>query len=121
MDASETWPASLPQRPLVNGYSDGIGDGRVEYAPDTGPTLTRRRSTATPSPLTVAFEMTRDQVDALQVFVATNLLGGSLPFNFPAINEAGTYVVKFQKQGLPKWTALGGDYYNVTMSLWKMP
>jgi hypothetical protein len=32
-----------------------------------------------------------------------------------------TYLVKFQKGGIPKWTALGGDYYSVSMSVWVMP
>jgi hypothetical protein len=32
-----------------------------------------------------------------------------------------TYLVKFQKGGIPKWTSLGGDYYSVSMSVWVMP
>jgi len=117
----EIWPAGLPQNVLVSGYSEQMGDGVIEYAPDSGPTITRAGTSAAPRPMAMAFEATSAQISILMTFVQTTLLGGSLPFSLPAPVGGGTYLVKFQKGYLPKWTALGGDTYNVAASLWILP
>jgi hypothetical protein len=118
---ADSWPASLPQTVLVSGYSEAVGDAILEYQPDAGPTISRRRTAASARPLVAAFELTSAQIAMLRSFVDTTLIGGSLPFNFPGVVVGPTYLVKFQKGGLPKWTALGGDYFSVTMSLWVLP
>lgn len=117
----DAWPSTLPQKVLQGGYSEGVGDGLLEYQPDTGPPMTRLRTSANPRPIAVNFELTSAQLQTLIAFFTTTLIGGSLPFNFPAVIENTTYLVKFQKGGLPKWTSLGGDYFNVTMSIWVLP
>jgi len=117
----EVWPAGLPQNVLVSGYSEQMGDGVIEYVPDSGPTITRAGTSAAPRPMDIAFEATSAQIAILKNFVQTTLLGGSLPFNLPAVTEEATYLVKFQKGYLPKWTSLGGDTYNVSASLWILP
>lgn len=117
----DAWPGTLPQKVLVEGYAEGVGDGLLEYQPDTGPPITRRRTSASPRPLTVTFELTSAQIATLRTFFDTTLLGGSLPFTFPGVIEGSTYLVKFQKDGLPRWTALGGDYFSVAISLWVLP
>lgn len=117
----DAWPGTLPQKPLQNGYSEAAGDGLAEYQPDVGPPLTRRRTAAVVRLLAVSYELTSSQLATLRAFVDTNLLGGALPFTFPAPSESATYLCKFQKSGLPKWSALGGDYYSVSMMLWILP
>lgn len=117
----DVWPVGLPQNVLVNGYSEAVGDGLLEYQPETGPSISRRRSTANPRPIAMSFELTSAQIATLRTFYETTLIGGSLPFSFPGITEAVTYLVKFQKSGIPKWTSLGGDYYSVSMSVWVLP
>jgi len=72
-------------------------------------------------PLAISFELTSSQLAILRAFVDTTLLGGSLPFSFPAPSEGATYLCKLQKSGLPKWSALGGGYYSVSMVLWVLP
>lgn len=115
------WPGTLPQKFLVDGYSEGVGDGLLEYQPDTGASLTRRRATAMPKPMGGNFEMTSAQIATLKTFFETTLIGGSLPFNFPDPLTGATLLVKFQKGGIPKWSALGGDCYIVGVSLWVLP
>lgn len=117
----DAWPAGLPQRSLIQGYQEGVGDGLLEYQPDAGPTISRRRTTAVVRPLTVSFELTSAQLAILRTFYDTTLMGGSLPFTFPGPTEAATYLVKFQKDGIPKWTALGGDYFSVSISVSVLP
>lgn len=117
----DAWPGTLPQQPLQDGYSEAAGDGRVQYQPDVGPPITRRRTAAVVRPLAVSYELTSAQLAILRAFVDTTLLGGSLPFSFPAPSESATYLCRFQDGGLPKWAALGGDYYKVSMMLWILP
>jgi hypothetical protein len=117
----DAWPATLPQSSLVNGYGEGVGDSLLENQPDAGPPMTRRRSSATPRALSLSFVMDSDQIATLREFFDDTLLGGSLPFNFPGQVEDETYLVKFQKSGIPKWTALGGDDYIVNMMVWVLP
>ena len=118
---TDVWPVSLPQKVLVSGYGEGVGDGLLEYQPDTGPPITRARSSASPRPLSMQFELTRAQLATLRTFFDTTLIRGALPFLFPAVIEGGSYLVKFQKQGIPKWVSLGGDYFSVSMTLWVLP
>ena len=117
----DVWPVGLPQKILIGGYSEGVGDGLIEYQPDAGPTISRRRSTAAARPLNMSFELTSAQLAILRTFYDTTLIGGSLPFSLPAPTESATYLVKFQKGGIPKWTALGGDYFMVSMTVWILP
>lgn len=117
----DAWPSGLPQKILINNYQEGVGDGLLEYQPDTGPTISRLRTTSSVRPLTMYFELTSAQLAILRTFFDTTLLGGSLPFSFPAAIESATYLVKFQKGGIPTWIALGGDYFGVTMSVWVLP
>jgi hypothetical protein len=118
---ASAWPSGLPQNVLISGYQEGVGDGLLEYQPETGPTISRLRTSSSARPLTVNFELTSAQIAILRTFYGTTLLGGSLPFTFPGVTESATYLVKFQKSGIPKWTSLGGDYYSVTMSVWILP
>jgi len=118
---ASAWPGTLPQKFLVDGYMEGVGDGLLEYQPDTGPSISRRRATAVPRPLSGNFEMTSAQIATLRTFFDTTLIGGSLPFTFPDPLTGATLLVKFQKGGIPKWAALGGDYFSVGMSLWILP
>lgn len=116
----DAWPAGLPQC-LVVGYSDGEGDGLVEYSPDMGPPISRQRSTAVTRPLSGSMRMTRAQIAILNTFVKTTLLGGSLPFNFTDPTFGGTILVKFPKGSLPSWQQTGPGKYRVNISLSVLP
>jgi len=111
----------LPQSLLLTGYNQGFGDGLLVYQPDAGPSMARRRSSAVQRPLTVSFVLSRDQLATLETFFNVTILGGSLPFEFPSPISEETYLVKFQKDGIPKWTAISYDDFSVTMTLWILP
>jgi hypothetical protein len=118
----DAWPGTLPQELQVNGFSESIADGLIETQPDIGPPMTRRRTSAAVRPISGQMIVTKAQLATLRTFVNTTLAGGSLPFTFPAITEAGTWLVKFPKGGLPKWTALSGaDLYTLQLSLLILP
>jgi len=116
----DAWPASLPSYLLVDGYSEGIGDGRVRSQTDMGPPKVRRRSSAMPKTLQGRMLMTGAQLATLQSFVETTLVGGSLPFTFTDPVTRGSILVRFAGS-LPSWTGRGGDTYAVALELEVLP
>lgn len=118
----DSWPGSLPQAMQADSaFSEGVGDGLLEYQPETGPPITRLRSTSSTRPMTGTMFCTSAQIATLKTFFNGNLLGGALPFNFPDQLQSGTLLVKFPKGSLPKWTPLGGDNYSLQLSLTILP
>ncbi|MFG1364652.1 hypothetical protein [Xanthobacter versatilis] len=77
------WPTDLPQRVLVDGYSEGVGDGRLRQAMDAGPPKMRRRSSAATRPVRARLWVDFDGMARLKRFWAEGVAGGSLPFLFP--------------------------------------
>jgi hypothetical protein len=118
--AVDTWPATLPQLLLVEGYADGVADGRIISNTDAGPPKVRRRSSAMPRPVQGRMIMDTDQLADLRDFVDNTLIGGALPFNFPDPVDGSTVIVLFA-DSLPVWSAYGADTWNVNLSLWIMP
>jgi len=106
----DAWPSDFPQCLPRDGQSEAMGDTLIRSQPDTGPAQARKRTSAQVRPFAGIVILTRAQLAALRVFVDTTLLGGSLPFTFPAQSEAGTWLVRFADRGLPKWTPQGGKY-----------
>jgi hypothetical protein len=103
------WPGTLPQKLLLNGASLGVGDGLIEYAPDTGPSITRRRTTAVMRPLQGSMVLTDAQVTTFEIFFFSTLLNGALPFTFPDPRTGATLLVKVPKGTPPNYAPQGGD------------
>lgn len=118
--AVPTWPTALPQRYRVEGNAESIADGRLKSQTDAGPGKLRPRTSARPDPLTVTLRMTAAQLDILAAFVRDDLGRGTLPFLVPAARGAATWLVRFA-DSLPAWVNVGGDRYNVTLSLEILP
>jgi hypothetical protein len=116
----DAWPNTLPQCFTV-GYADGEGDGLIETSPDTGPPITRQRSSAVVRPLSGSMRMTTAQIGILHTFFKTTILGGSLPFNFPDPTFGGTILVKFPKGGQPTWQQTAPGIYGVNIKLDVLP
>lgn len=77
------WPVDLPQRVLVEGYSEGVGDGRIQQPMDAGPPKMRRRTSVATRPVRARLWVDFDGMARLKRFWAEGLAGGSLPFWFP--------------------------------------
>lgn len=115
------WPETLPPFLLLDGASEGAGDAILEYAPDTGPSITRRRTTAAARPLSGSMMMRGDQLAIFREFIKDDISQCSLPFEFPDQTSEGTMLVKFPKDGLPRWAPAGGDNWRVSFSLIILP
>jgi hypothetical protein len=117
----DAWPESLPQC-FDLPFSEAEGDGLIEYQPDQGPTITRRRTAAVARPLSGTMRMTGAQLAALRSFRASTVLGGSLPFDFPDQTAGGAAVlVKFTKATPPSWQKIGVDAWRVSIALTVLP
>jgi len=114
-----TWPATLPQKFSANGYDESPPDNLIRSKTDSGPAKIRRRTTANIRPYKTTLRMTGTQVSTLETFYITTLVGGSLAFDW---NEPRSQAVKsFRFVSSPKYSARGGDFWNVSLDLEQLP
>lgn len=87
------WPASLPQRPQADDFSETPPNLLVRSTTDTGPAKVRRRTTAGVTKMRASFRLTAAQLDAFRSFYAVDIEHGALPFSWthPVTGAAGTY------------------------------
>jgi len=77
-----TWPTSLPQCPILNGYAEEAQPNVAYFRPDVGPPKVRRRSTAKNYIATMTFRMTLAPLDIFYDFYGDDLADGSLSFTW---------------------------------------
>ncbi len=99
------WPATLPQRPLIEGFSEQPPNLVVRSQTDTGPAKVRRRATAGPTRMTLAFRMTADQLTAFRAFLHADLADRALSYSWthPVTGQPGT----FRIVDPPSWEPMG--------------
>ena len=114
-----TWPASLPQTPLIAGYKEKVPDLVLRTTMDTGPDKTRRRATAGVRPFDWPTILTTAQIATLDTFYVTTLNSGALTFtvNHPrtAVSETWRFI------GPPEYIPLSGSLHRVAIKLEIMP
>ena len=115
-----TWPADLPRCFIPDTLSTGIADNRLRTQNDTGPGKVRPRATSATRPLSGQMVMTYAQITALEDFVETTLVQGSLPFTFPSQVKGTTILVRFA-DNLPTWTWIGSARMMVNLTLEVLP
>lgn len=118
---ASAWPGTLPQALLLSGAGKGVGDGLTEYQPDTGPSITRRRTTAVMRPLSGSMILTDAQIATFETFFYTTIMNGALPFTFPDPISGATLLVKFTKATPPGYSPQGGNNYLLSLALMVLP
>lgn len=101
----ETWPHSLPQCPLVEGYSEEVNNTRLESMPDAGAAKVRNRFTAVPINITENYYLTAQQKEDFLTFYHTTIKNGAENFLKPyysngqnrvyRISPSSTYSLEF--------------------------
>lgn len=113
-----TWPLTLPQSFLVEGFTQEATDNVIKSAMESGPSKARRRYTATTQPFTGKMILSLAQYDIFRDFYRDDLQDGALTFTMPDDVEGGTMEVRFRE----KYTAsLLGLHWELTMGLDKQP
>jgi hypothetical protein len=137
------WPSELPQRPTQQGFSRGVGDGRLITPMGKGPPKVRRRYSAVVKPIRAVMHLSTDQFYRWERFWEEDTEGGTLPFliidpmahgqpllvspGVPLLTEAGVpilisswWLVMFG-EAEPQTIPVGGLDYSITFSLNVMP
>lgn len=115
-----TWPASLPQTPLIDGYQEAFPDVRLRTVMDAGPAKMRRRYTAAVTPIECRMVLTAAQVATLKTFYDTTLTGGTASFSWS--NPRTSSAVTFRFAEVPIVSRISGSiYYSAPLSLEIMP
>lgn len=95
------YPASLPQYPLVQGFTDERQSGSIRSNMDTGAPKTRKRFTAVVRKLTWPTILTGTQRAIFDTFFITTINEGATSFTINDPASTGTITVKFINP--PKW------------------
>jgi hypothetical protein len=113
-----TWPVTLPQSILADGYSETLPDTVIRTSMDVGPAKVRRRISNNSFPIVGTLVISRTQVGYLKTFYNTTLLGGSLAFDWADPTTRATVSMRFT--GPPKISSVSG-WYKVDMALEVLP
>lgn len=90
-----TWPGTLPQTPLADGYREHGKDNVVRTEMDAGVAKTRKRYTAGISVHEVLFRLTTAQVATLESFHEGDTEFGALSFDMPHPRTGSTVTTRF--------------------------
>ena len=115
-----TWPASLPQRLLADGFDEQAPDVLLRSQVDSGPEKVRPRFTAGVEPHRGQIQVTRPQLAAFRNFFKVDLVFGALPFDWVHPITEAPAVVRFAD--VPSWRARNrGALFRISLSLKVLP
>lgn len=114
-----TWPASLPDHPLLDGYGEQPANPVTSTERNEGPFQARRRFTVTTATIRATWLMTGAQLQELERWLSVDLAGGALSFFMRHPSRDGW--ARFRFDGPPTWSAMGLDRWRVTTSLVLLP
>ena len=78
-----SWPTSLPQRPLVDGYKRTLPNNLLRSSMDTGADKVRKRGRFKPQIVNCSYVLTNAQRNTLENFIHGSLAEGAICFNWP--------------------------------------
>jgi len=93
---ADLWPTTLPQEPLVEGFSGTPQNTLIRTSMDAGPEKVRRRFTAASEYYTVSWIMTDAQFTTFRGFFNDTIAGGSEEFEMKHPITGETALVRFR-------------------------
>lgn len=114
-----SWPTSLPQLALLEGYQEQGVDNIIRSTVDQGPEITRPKYTATPVDMTVSLVLTSAQCDALDSFYDATLNYGSAAFDWLHPRTGAAVSLHFRAR--PGYQGIGAGYFRTSLSLRQWP
>ncbi len=115
-----TWPASLPQFSLREGYAEGFKSTVVRSPTDSGRTKRRQRFINGPESLDVTMPLDNDQISTFKQFYEDDLGNGAISFTFPHPRLGTNVTVVFRDDPKPLTTE-GGVTYILSLKLDILP
>ena len=114
------WPASLPQEPLAQGFSEQAPNTVIRSQMEVGPPKVRRRFTAGVRNIECQLRLTPAQVDTLDAFFGSTVAGGALSFDWK--HPRGGTVVTFRFVEPPAYAPVArGTLWQATLRLEILP
>lgn len=108
--ALSAWPATLPQHPLRDGFTEQRQPNVVAFKPDVGPPKTSRRSTAAGTLTAASFILTPAQKADFEEFYEATLADGTLPFLWDHPQTAVPYIWLFDPENVPEISPRGRQF-----------
>lgn len=114
-----SWPTTLPQELIEDGFEETMQSLIISTDMEVGPPKTRKRLTASFTPIKGSIIVTKDQRAIFLTFFHSTIAGGAIKFTWKHPITGST--VKMKIIGPPKITSLGGDYFKIDMDLHILP
>lgn len=114
-----SWPISLPNAPLLDGFSETAPETSIRTGMDQGPDKLRQRSTAGVRKFRMSFLLTATQVQTLDTFYAATLKGGSLAFDFTHPRSGDSLSLRFESP--PVYVPAGNGYFKAGFEAEALP
>ena len=114
-DIDITWPESLPQSPLLDGWQETLPDNTLRTEMEQGPAKLRRRSTAASGRMNAQFLLSASDCTVLDDFYASTLAGGVKVFRMIHPRRAETISCRFAAP--PEYAAVNGGYCRARITL----
>lgn len=116
---ADSWPSSLPQDLITDGFSYTQQDQTIRTEMSAGPAFVRRRFTAATVPFSGSIYVDTTQHATLWSFYNNTLSGGTDPFTWKHPVTEVSASVRFT--GVPTVAAAGGEFYQIAMQLEILP
>lgn len=114
-----SWPGTLPDDFLQQGYSETMPNNLIRTQMDAGPAKVRRRSTAAPTLIAGRQTMTETQTEALDTFFKTTTSYGADAFDWTDPRTGDSVSMRFINP--PKLMPSGGVNWYVDFELEILP
>lgn len=118
MAAAGTWPASLPQRPLLN-FEQTEKPNTIRTGMDVSTAKVRRRFSAVEWRIRAVIKLTDAQLVTFWTFFNTTLAGGSLTFDWILPEDESAAELRFVST--PKAVATTASVATVSLELESIP
>lgn len=115
-----SWPATLPQFVLVDGFRWSAKPNVVSFGTEVGAGKVRRRSTSRTAQLTPSIAVTTAQLADFRTFFQGDLKDGALSFDWVDPTTQAAASLRFDPTGTPYTVAPRGLDWVVSMSLQRL-
>lgn len=113
-----TWPTTLPQSFLIDGFSEEGSDNVIRSPVDAGPAKTRRRYTAATRPIKGRMLLTHEQYLVFKEFYEETINDGATEFDMPDDIHDTTMTVKFKDKYQSEYV---GRFWVIDLNLERQP
>jgi hypothetical protein len=111
------WPETLPQCPILNGFSEQRQRNVVSFNPDVGPVKLRRRNSASGAMASVVFRMTLSELAIFRTFFVDTLEDGPISFQWQHPLDGLVYDWWFDAKEAPSIARMTPETVRVSFNL----